>query len=364
MPGEPLDGRRIAIVKLSAIGDVVEVLPVVHSVRAAAPSAHLTWIIQRAPHELVAPLGLVDEFILFDRGGGLRAYRGIQRAARGRAWDVVLDLQVALKAGLITAMLRAPRKIGFDRSRSSDMNWLFTNERIPARPPAHRQDQYLEFVDYLGIPRHLEWGLEPTPVERVRFAGTLPPDARPTVGLVLASTGHERNWPADRYLALADQLHEQVGARVALVGAPSAAENAVAELLSRRARGPVLDLRAWDLRRLVYLLTRMDVVVAPDTGPMHIAVALGVPTVALMGYTNPLRAGPYRFRELMVDTFSDPGERYDAGAGYRPRRMERITPEQVLERIRLALEAYPRQAADPPAAGEGAGGLRRFDGSV
>jgi CheY-like chemotaxis protein len=187
-----LDGKRIAIVKMSAIGDVVEVLPVVRSIRAAAPDAHLTWIIQRVPHELVAPIGAADEFILFDRGGGLGAYRDLRRRTRDRRWDIVLDLQVALKAGIATAMLRAPRKIGFDRARSSDLNWLFTNERIPARPPAHRQDQYLEFVDHLGIPRVVNWGLGSTPAEREAFAGLLPADTRPTVGLVLASTGEDR----------------------------------------------------------------------------------------------------------------------------------------------------------------------------
>jgi heptosyltransferase I len=335
-----LDGKRIAIVKMSAIGDVVEVLPVLQSLRAAAPRAHLTWIIQQTPHELVGPIGVADEFILFDRGGGLGAYRDLYRRTRGLCWDIVLDLQVALKAGIVTAMLRAPRKIGFDRGRTSDLNWLFTNERIPARPPAHRQDQYLEFVDHLGIPRLLEWGLGSTPAERKRFAGTLADDPRPTVGLVLASTGEARNWSAERYAALVDALTERYAARVVLLGAPSEAENRVAAVIRQVSRVEPLDLRAWDLRRLVYLLERMDVVVAPDTGPLHIASSAGTPTVGLFGYTNPRRAGPYRFRELTIDAFGDPGEDYDAGAGYRPGRMERITVAQVLEKVELALTRY------------------------
>jgi heptosyltransferase I len=340
-----LDGKRIAIVKMSAIGDVVEVLPVLQSLRAAAPRAHLTWIIQQTPHELVGPIGVADEFILFDRGGGLGAYRDLYRRTRGLRWDIVLDLQVALKAGVATAMLRAPRKIGFDRGRTSDLNWLFTNERIPARPPAHRQDQYLEFVDHLGIPRLLEWGLGSTPAERERFAGTLADDPRPAVGLVLASTGEARNWSAERYAALVDALTERLDARVVLLGAPSEAENRVAAVIRQLSPVQPLDLRAWDLRRLVYLLEGMDVVVAPDTGPMHISVAAGTPTVGLFGYTNPRRAGPYRFRELTIDSFGDPGENYDAGAGYRPGRMERITVAQVLEKVELALTRYGKRAS-------------------
>jgi heptosyltransferase I len=103
---------------------------------------------------------------------------------------------------------------------------------------------------------------------------------------------------------------------------------------------PPLDLRAWDLRRLVYLLEQVDVLITPDTGPMHVAVALGTPTVSLMGYTNPRRVGPYRFRDLLIDAFGEPHEDYPPTAGYRKGRMERITAEQVAQKVQLAMERY------------------------
>jgi heptosyltransferase I len=122
-----------------------------------------------------------------------------------------------------------------------------------------------------------------------------------------------------------------------LLGGKSAREQAAAAEIAARASHPPLDLREWDLRRLVSLLDRCDVLVSPDTGPLHIGVAMGIPTVSLMGYTNPLRFGPYRFRELMVDAYGDPGESYPATAGHRSGRMRGIPVDQVLRKVEQAL---------------------------
>lgn len=338
-----LNGKRIAIVMMSAIGDAVHVLPVVNSIRAAAPDARITWIIQPGPHGLVAGHPAVDEFILFDRKRGWKAFRDLHRTLRDRRFDLVIALQVYLKAGVITGMLRAPRKLGFDRARARDLNWLFTSERIPARGQCHVQDQYLEFLEHLGVPPLLEWKLGPTGEERSRYAGVLSPSERPTVALVLGTSKPAKEWPAERYAELVDRLHTGLGARAVLVGGRSERELAAARTIRERAAHPPLDLLEWDLRRLVYLIERADVLVSPDTGPLHVGVALGTPTVALMGYTNPKRVGPYRrFGELRVDAYGDPGEDYPASPENRPGRMERITVDQVVERVRRALERYPR----------------------
>jgi heptosyltransferase I len=346
-----LDGKRIAIVMMSAIGDAVHALPVVNSLRAAAPRAHITWIIQPAPHALVAGHPAVDEFVLFDRKKGWRAFRDVQRAVGGRRFDLVIALQVYFKAGVITAMLDSPRKLGFDRGRARDLNWAFTTERIPARGPRHVQDQYVEFLEHLGVPVRLEWGLGSTPEERARYAGALPERSGPLVAMVVGTSKPGKEWPAERYAELADRLHAELGATCVLVGGRSERELAAAETIGRLARHPPLDLLEWDLRKLVYRIERADVLVSPDTGPLHIGVALGTPSVALMGYTNPKRVGPYRrFHDLLVDAYGDPGEDYAVSAEYRQGRMERIAVEEVLDRVRLALERYPRGEASGQAA--------------
>lgn len=346
MPPTGLSGKRIAIVMMSAIGDVVHVLPVINSIRAAAPDAHLTWIIQPGPHGLVADHPAVDEFIVFDRKAGWRAFRDLYRATRGKRFDLVIALQVYFKAGVITALLDAPRKLGFDRLRARDLNWLFTTERIPARGFQHVQDQYFEFLEHLEVPPRLEWRLGPTEEERDRYAGLLPLSDRPTVALVLATSNPGKDWPAERYAELAGRLGADLGVRTVLAGAPSERERAAAETIRARASHPPLDLLARDLRRLVYLIERVDVLVTPDTGPLHIGIALGTPTVSLIGYSNPKWCGPYRrFPELMIDAFGDPGEDYPGGRIFREGRMERITVDQVVEKVELALARYPRSSS-------------------
>ncbi|HEX6040466.1 glycosyltransferase family 9 protein [Longimicrobium sp.] len=338
-----LAGARIAIVMMSAIGDAVHALPVVNSLRATVPGVHITWFIQPGPHALVANHPAVDEFIVFDRKKGWGAFQEIRRATRGKRYDLVIALQVYLKAGLVTALLRSPRKLGFDKERARDANWLFTTEQIPARGQRHVQDQYFEFLEYLGVPPLLEWKLGPTDAERARYADALPPSDKPTVAMVVGTSKPGKEWPAERYAALVDRLEGEMGVRTVLVGGRSARELAAAAAIKATAKHPPLDLLEWDLRKLVYLLDTVDVLVSPDTGPLHIGVALGTPTVSLMGYTNPKRVGPYhRFGELMVDAYGDPGEDYPISAEYRPGRMERITPEEVARKVALALERYPR----------------------
>jgi heptosyltransferase I len=338
-----LSGKRIAIVMMSAIGDVVHVLPIIASLRAAASDLHITWIIQPGPWGLVAGNPCVDEFIIFDRGKGWRAFHELWRATRDKRFDLVLTLQVYLKAGVITALLSSVRKIGFDRLRARDANWLFTRERIPARGSQHVQDQYFEFIEYLGIEPRLEWpGLKSTVDEEVRYKGVLPITNRPLVGLILGTSKSDKDWAPERYAELVDRLGEELGVQSVLLGAPSARERTAADLILESTTQQPLDLLAWDLRRLVYLIERVDVLVSPDTGPMHIGVALGTPTVGLLGYSNPKWCGPYRFQELMVDAFGDPGEDYPAGRLFRSGRMGRITVDQVLARVKLALARYPR----------------------
>ena len=201
------DHPKIALVMMSAIGDAVHALPVVNSIRAARPGAHITWILQPGPYALVKDHPAVDEFIVFDRKKGWRAFRDIHNQVRGREFDLVIALQVYFKAGIITGMLRSPRKLGFDRARARDMNWLFTSERIPARGQRHVQDQYFEFLEHLGIEPRLEWGMGSTPEERERYSDALPPFDGPTVAMVVGTSKPAKEWPAERYAELADRLH-------------------------------------------------------------------------------------------------------------------------------------------------------------
>jgi len=334
--------RRVAVVMLSALGDVVHALPVVTAIKRYAPATRLTWILQPGPSGLVQGHPAVDEILLFERRQGWRGLFDVRRRLAERPFDLVLALQPYFKAGLLTWMARAPVKLGLDRGRSRDLNWLFTTHRIPPRPIGHIQDQFLEYLDALGVPRgEPVWDLAPTPGERAAARALVADTEGPLVGLVVTTSRPAKNWPPQRYAALAARLAAAHGARCILLGGTALRERAAADVILAGAAAAPIDALGCGLRTTLALLEACDVVVSPDTGPFHIAVAMQVPAVGLYGYTNPLRFGPYRrFADLLVDAFGDPGEAYTASARYRPGRMGRITVEMVEEKVQRALERY------------------------
>ncbi|HEX2080885.1 MAG TPA: glycosyltransferase family 9 protein [Longimicrobium sp.] len=335
----PLD--RVAVVMMSTVGNAVHTLPVVNSIRAHRPDARITWIMQPGAAELVRGHPAVVELLVLERRRGAAGFAALRKEIARRRFDVALNLQAYLKAGIATVLTRAPVRVGYDRARARDLTWMFSTHQLPPRPRAHVQDEFLEFLDFVEVPVRLEWGLEPTEEERARYAPLLSDTPGPTIALVVGTTRPEKEWPAERYAALADAVAADLGAGTVLVGGRSPREEAAAAAIRSAASHPPLDLREWDLRRVAYLLTRADVLVTPDTGPLHMGVALGTPTVALMGHTNPKRYGPYRrFGELLVDAFGEPGEDYPVSAPNRPGRMERITAGQVMEKVELALQRY------------------------
>ena len=338
--------RTILIVMLSALGDAVHVLPVVTALRRMWPGARISWIIQPVPHQLVRGHDAVDEFILFHRRRGVdawRSYAALQQELDGRRFDLLLNLQVYLKAGLITALAAADVKLGFDRARARDLNWLFTTHRIPARPVGHVQDQYFEFLEHIGVdPQPVEWRIPLTDDERAAQRAFFDGFDRPVAGVVVGTSKPAKNWAPERYAHVVDALHRDLGLQPVLLGGPSPIERAAADHILAASQVQPVDALADDVRRLVWLLAGCRLVISPDTGPLHIARALDVPVVGLYGYTNPKRYGPYRkFTDLVVDGYARfPGEDYPPSMEYREHGMGRVTVEAVLDRVRLALERY------------------------
>ena len=155
---------RVGIVMMSAVGDAVHVLPVLNALKAYAPRSRVSWVLQPGPAALVRGHPAIDDIVLFDRAKGWRAFSEARRELARREFDVVLDFQVYFKAGIVTSFTRAPIKLGFDRARARDLNWLFTTHRIPPHEPQHVQDQYLEFLTALGVPNDdVRWNLGPWP---------------------------------------------------------------------------------------------------------------------------------------------------------------------------------------------------------
>lgn len=348
--------RNICLVLLTGMGDVVHGLPVVNALKRAWPAAHLTWVIQPMPHMLVAGHENVDEFVVFRRRRGAQAWRSftaLSRTLGSRRFDLLVNPQVYLKAGLITALTNADMKLGFDRNRARDMNWLFTTHRIPPRPPGHVQDQYLEFVEYLGIDREpVEWRLRLTDAERVAQREFFARVERPVCGVVVGTSRPAKNWAPERYARLLEALEIDYGMRTVLLGGPSVVERAAAEQVMRETKARPIDALADDVRRVLWLVDGCDLVISPDTGPLHVARALDRPLVGLYGYTNPKRYGPYGRPDQVVDGFARfTGEEYPASEKYRPGGMDRITVEMVLAGVERVSRGRAGGAADSRTAG-------------
>jgi heptosyltransferase I len=337
---------RICIVMMSAAGDTVHVLPVVNALKRHAPASRITWVLQPGPATLVQGHHAVDEILYFDRARGWRAFADMRRALAGRAFDLVINLQVYLKAGVITALARAPMKLGFDRARARDLNWLVTTHRIPARSPQHVQDQYFEFLQYIGVPHEpVVWDIGPWPNERAWQREFYSSFDRPAVPIVVATSKPEKDWLPERWAEVTDALWHEFDLEPVLVGGPSPRERHAEAVITARARHKPRSALGSGLRRLVSILDGAALALSPDTGPLHMAVAVNRPVVSLMGYTNPKRSGPYRrFHDLIVDAYGEPGEKYPVSAEWRPGRMSHITVRDVLDKVEVWRAHYGKSS--------------------
>lgn len=299
--------RSICILRLSALGDVTHVVPLVRSLQQQLPGAAITWIVGKLEAKLVGDLPGV-EFIVFDKRAGLGAFRELARRLSGRRFDALLQCQVALRANLAALLVRAGVRIGYDRARSKDGHGLVVNRRIPARHGQHVLEAIGSFVEPLGLsPLPPCWDL-PIGEAAVDAAATLLPGDQPALLLSPCSSHIRRNWRVERYAAVADHAVQRHGLRVAITGGPTETERAMAAAIRDAMRAPALDLVGRDtLKQFLALCRRSVALLTPDSGPMHMANAVGTRVIGLHAASNPHRSGPYSDRRWCVD-------RYDAAA--------------------------------------------------
>ena len=251
------------------------------------------------------------EFITIDKNAGLGALPALRAAVRGRRFDLLLHMQVSLRASLISLPVRATQRLGFDRARARELQWLFTNARIAPRHDEHVLDSFQGFVAALGLERgELEWNL-PLPQEARDYAAGLIPDARPTLIVSPCSSHAARNWRAERYAAVIDHAVAQHGMRVLLCGGRSQLERAMGAAIERHARSPLLNQIGRDtLPQMLALLARATVLLSPDSGPVHMATMVATPVIGLYAATRLQRVGPYFSRRWCVDRYAEAARRF------------------------------------------------------
>lgn len=309
--------QRIAIIKLSSLGDVVHALPVAHALRRALPSAHLTWIVEAREYAILRDHPELDAVVPVDtrlwrrliwRPAGARQVLGkvgrLRERIRGASFDAAIDLQGLLKSGLLTAYTGAPLRIGFSAGHCRERwNALFTNRRVTPDPAArHVVEQYLGLLAPLGIdPGPVEFHVPvPAAAERRIEEFLVKEGVKPGDRLVAINpgAGHPRKrWPVTCFGALAERLATEAGARLLLLWGPDEAHMAREISLTLPGHSALLAPPT-DLGELSALLRRCRLMIANDTGPLHLAAALGTPSLGLYGPTRAARNGPYGARCL------------------------------------------------------------------
>jgi len=313
---------KILIIKLGALGDVINTFPAVIRLKHHF-HAEIHWLVAPLSLPLVLDHPAVHRPIIFDR----KKKRGLRKtidALRRERYDLTIDFQRTLKSGFFCMAARSRQRLGFDKKRCKELTWLFPFTRIhPSDSGKHMLDQYLDFCDHLNIPvSPIEWNIRVHPFSKA-------PLPRSYGVLNIGATKKANLWAPEKFAILADLIQQKLGMVPVITGGPEDVKRG--KMVETLALGKVINLTGkTTLRELTGILSQARVVVSCDTGPMHLAVALCTPTIALFGPSSPRRTGPYAGEVIMAATACSPCNRRECP---HPRCMDRIDPETVYEHI-------------------------------
>lgn len=290
----------ICILRLSAIGDICHTLPVIRTLQKHWPNTRLTWIIGKTEYALVSDIPGI-QFVIFDKAKGAKAYIEIYQKLKNIEFDSLLHMQMSFRSSLISILVKSKIKLGFDKQRAKDGQWLFSNNKIPYKPKQHVIDSFFGFTETLGIPQHeYQWDI---PVQA--HTSKLNSD-RPYIVISPCSSMAYRNWTSAGYAAIADIIQEKYKLQVIISGGHSDIEKEMGDAITRQVKIPVVNLIAkTNLKQLLSLLKNAYCLISPDSGPAHIATAVNTPVIGLYASTNPDRARPYLSDEWTVNRYPD-----------------------------------------------------------
>jgi len=294
----------LCILRLSAVGDICHTIPIVRTLQQMWPETKLTWIIGKLESTLVGDIPGI-EFIIFDKAKGFHAYRELRQQMKSRHFDVLLHMQMSLRASLASLLIPAKIRLGFDKQRANDMQWLFTNARIAYQPKQHVMDSLFGFLEALGIQqRVLEWNIPIPAAAHNEIKGLLP--QQPFMVISPCSSMAYRNWTVEGYAEVIDYTEEKYHLPTVLTGSPSTIELEYGEKISRLCKHKPINLVGkTNLKQLLVILQQAELLIAPDSGPAHMATAVGTPVIGLYAATNPDRARPYLCPNLVVNRYPD-----------------------------------------------------------
>jgi len=291
--------RRIVMIKPSALGDIVHSLPVLTALRQRFPQAHLAWAVNRVYEPLLRDHPHLDALVLFDRGqsrdgylAGILGFTGYLRKLQRQRFDLAIDLQGLLRTGVMAFATRARARIGLASAREG-APWFYTHRVDDRQEGLHAVDRYWLVAEALGAAFGDKQFILPIDAQARQWARELLHDhPRPWLAVGVGARWITKRWPPQHFAALTQRALDKFGGTAVFVGTPD--EAALAREAAARLSGHVIDVAGrTDLRQLVALLAEADLMIANDTGPLHVAVALGRPVVAPYTCTQVVRTGPY-----------------------------------------------------------------------
>ncbi len=294
--------KSICILRLSAIGDVCHALAVVQAIAAYYPEAEITWVIGRIEAALFKNVPNI-RFVIFDKKQGLGAYKKL-RQDLPQTFDVLLHMQVALRANLAAACIKAKRKIGFAKHLSKELHGLVVTERAPSVDCPHVLDGFASFAKAVGVPDFKPaWSIPIAPEDLQWADKVIAPATQKILVVSPAASKAERNWLPERYAAVINHANEK-GFVIILTGGPSRMEQQLAAEIVAVCRCDVINLVGKsNLTQLLALLKKASIVISPDSGPAHMATTQGTPVIGLYAHSNPARTGPYHSLPYVVEVY-------------------------------------------------------------
>lgn len=333
--------NSLCFLRLSAIGDVCHAVAAVQAVQRYWPETKITWIIGKIEAQLLEGLEGV-EFVVFDKQAGLSGMKSVWRQLKGRHFDALVHMQLALRSSLLTLGIKAQYKVGFNHKRAKEAQWLFTNKKIPDTQSQHVVDSFLSFTEYLGVPKlPAKWDI-PIKQEDKEWVNQQLLNDKKVLVISPAASKDERNWLTERYAQFADYATES-GYQVVLCGAPSQREIQLGDAICQYMKHQAINLiGATNLKQLLVVLNRADIVLAPDSGPAHMATTQGTAVIGLYAHSNPKRTGPYLSLDTTISVYEDcihqqygkPSSELPWGARVKGHDlMERITLPSVIQQF-------------------------------
>ncbi|UCF82412.1 MAG: glycosyltransferase family 9 protein [Desulfobacteraceae bacterium] len=341
----PPSDASILIILMGSLGDVVRGLYLVPHIKSNLPESRITWLIEPPWSELVGFHPQIDNLIVFDRPRGVLAIWDLYKNLSQEHFDITLDLQRHLKSGFFSSLSRAKRRIGFNRRNAKEFNWLFNNERIDYfSDELSKLRHYMKFTEFLGIsdPYSLESGFSLCDMKDVT-PKIVAQESDSFIAVVMGSSWESKDWFFEGYHGLVKEILFSTKMHVVLLGDRSKASSALhlAEKISHQ--GLINLVGETSLLELAAVLKLSAVAVGPDSGPGHVAAAVGTPYVSLFGPTSPVRVAPYGSEHLVVKSGAHCAPCYKKQCpGLDKLCMRKISVEQVKEKLSEALEMRGR----------------------